>query len=273
MRIEVLLFLYFMVMVILMIACSLPRRPAPGLSPTLFPAMTLTRYDPQMSTRAAEEAAFKVTIAPPKTGRSDINFSPPSCFRTAAPFLTCLGYVHNSGRKAIGDIKLSARFISAGGEAQGRQAFSLEQRRLEAGAAAPYRFFTPDSRRDAAAIEIALISAEASASDGVRLALLDERGEYLPQEKQYRFSAKLSNSSDESASAIRLIVALEAADGALVGYRVEDLPGELPSGGTTDVDLRLAALGAQAPLRHRVSLEAQPAGHPWLPPYSASDAR
>ena len=77
MRIELVLFLTFLLMVILFIACSVPRRPTPMLVPTLFPALTLSTHDPQFVSRIGERAPGAATILPAQPGLSQINVGPP----------------------------------------------------------------------------------------------------------------------------------------------------------------------------------------------------
>lgn len=265
MRIELLLFLSLMVMIIVMIACSAPRRPTPNLSPTLFPVLTLTTYDPQMIARVDGAATIAATISPPSASQRDIYISPPRCYRTAAPMLTCLGAVGNIGRKPFRDIMLRVGLRRPDGESLGDRAFLLEQRRIEAGSSAPYRFFAPARRDAGAAIDIAVVRAQPAGPAEVTLTLADERGEYLAARQRYRFSASVRNDSGQLARGIRLIVTLESADGAIVGYRAVDIAGELPIGEARPVDLTIATLGAEAPARHRATLEALPAAESLMP--------
>jgi len=262
MRIELLLFLSFMVMIIVMVACSAPRRPTPSLSPTLFPAMTLTTYNPQMITRVGGDAAVAATISPPDAFHSHINISPPRCYRTASPMLTCLGTIRNVGQQAISDIILQASVIGSEGESIGQYAFSPEQRRVDADSTAAYRLRVPRSSDQTVALEIGLVGARQSAPAEVRLTLDDERGAYLAEQKQYQFSTVVRNVSGQTARDIRLIVTLEDVDDTVVGYRAADLTSELPSGESIDVDMTIAPLGAAAPVRHRASLEALPVAQP-----------
>ena len=111
-------------------------------------------------------------------------------------------------------------------------------------------------------MEIGLMSARASAPASVKLTLDDERGLYLAERKQYQFTAAVRNVSGETARDIRLVVTLEDRAGAVVGYRVADLPDDLPHGGTINIDMMISPLGAAAPIRHRVSLEALPVAQP-----------
>lgn len=259
MRIELLLFLSLMVMIIVMIACSAPRRPSPSLSPTLFPLLTLTTYDPQWIARVGGEASIEATISPPSASQRDLNISPPRCYRTSSPMLTCLGAVGNAGRKPFRNIALMAGLKRPDGEPLGDQAFLLEQRRIEAGSSAPYRFFAP-ARRDAGmAIDIGLVRAQPAGPADVTLTLEDERGEYIDARKRYRFTALVRNDSSLLARGIRLIVTLESADGAIVGYRALDIADELSIGEARAVDLTIAPLGAETPARHRATLESLPA--------------
>lgn len=257
MRIELLLFLSLMVMIIVMIACSAPRRlTPPRLSPTLFPVLTLTPYDPQVIARVGGEASIAATISPPSANNVELSISPPRCYRTASPMLTCLGSVRNAGRKPLRDIMLKVGFRRADGESAGEHVFALEQRRIEGNASAPYRFFAPARRDEGMAIDIGLVGAQLSEAADVTLTLEDERGEYFADKERYRLTASIRNEGAQPARDIRLIVTLENADGAIVGYRAVGMVGSLLIGETREVDLTVSPIRGEAPARHSVSLEA-----------------
>jgi len=259
MRIELLLFLSIMAVMVVLIACSVPRRPTPALSPTLFPQLTLTMYDPQLVARVAGEAAIAATILPPEPQLPEIEISPPRCYRSISPQLTCLGYLRNLTDADLADISVRARISGA---QSGETAFSLEQPELYAGGRAPYRLQMPDSRAENADLEIALASARPASARSLELGLEDETGLYQPEINSYRFRATLRNGSAASVSDIRLIVTLENSDGALIGYRAVDWQIELPSGAALPVDLRITPLEAAAGIRHQVIALAQAAPQP-----------
>lgn len=263
MRIELLLFLSLMVMIIVMIACSAPRRLSPPrLSPTLFPVLALTPYDPQMISRVGGQASIAVTISPLSAHSAELSISAPRCYRTASPMLTCLGIARNVGRKPLGDIMLMVGFKRADGELAGEHEFGLEQRRIEGNASAPYRFFAPAQRDAGMAIEIGLAGAQLSEAADATLKLEDARGEYIADQERYRFTASIRNEGAQLARGIRLIVTLENADGAIVGYRAVDIAGELSVDETREVDLTVSLIRGERPARHHVALEPMSAGQP-----------
>ena len=257
MRIELLLFLCFMVMAIVMIAGSLPRRPTPALSPTLFPAMRLATYEPQLIARAGRGELAAAVISPSALA-GEIDISPPRCYRGLSPTLTCLGVLRNLGASAIRDIRLNASYIAAG-EPRGEVTFALERRLIEAKSAAAYRLLAQATRMADLSLEIGLAGGWRSAATERMLALLDERGEYLAELKRYQFSATLKNEGARAATGIRLIVALENGQGEIIGYRGREIAGPLPGGGTLETSMTVAPLGMEAPVRHRAWLEALPA--------------
>lgn len=260
MRIELLLFLSLMVMIIVMIACSAPRRlTPPGLSPTLFPVLSLTPYDPQVVARVGGEASIAATISPPSANSTELSISPPHCYRTASPMLTCLGIVRNNGREPFRDIMLKVGFRRADGELDSEHAFGLEQGRIQGNASAPYRFFAPARRDERATIEIGLAGAQLSEAAIVGLTLEDERGEYIAELERYRFTALIRNVGAQAGRDIRLIVSLENSDGALIGYRAADIRGGLSVDETREVDLTVNPIREETPARHHVSLDALPA--------------
>ena len=262
MRIELLLLLSFLAMIIVLIACSAPRRSTSVLSPTFFPAMTLTAYDPQLITRVEADVAIPATIQPPPANLTAIEISPPRCFKTTTPQVTCLGLIGNGGETAISDVTLNARFTDGAGASLGENSFSLEQRQIAAGTSAPYRLQLPDALAEPAALEIALLDARSATAPALELTLDDVVGVYLPAAAQYHLTATLRNTGEVAAAEIRLIVTLENAEGALIGYRAYDVQEALPRGEQRTLDLYLTPLETAAVMRHHVLVEAIPAAQP-----------
>lgn len=256
MRIELLLFLSFMAILVVLIACSVPRRPTPSLSPTLFPQLTLTQYDPQLIGRVGGDAAITATILPPRPHLPEIDISPPRCYRTISPQLTCLGYLRNATEADLAEISLKAR-LSGDDSAQNRETtFSVEQPRVAAGSRAPYRLQMPASRRENAALEIALVSAQPASASSLELKLEDESGLYQPETNSYRYQATLRNGSADSLSDIRLVISVENEAGAIIGFRAADWQIELAGGAALPVDLEILLLEQAAETRHRVTAQA-----------------
>ncbi len=256
MRIELLLFLCFLAILVVLIACSVPRRPTPSLSPTLFPQLTLTQYDPQLIGRVGGDAAIAATILPPRPYLPDIEISPPRCYRTISPKLTCLGYLRNISESNLADISLKARYSGDEGAQDAETTFSLEQPELTAGDRAPYRLRMPDLRREDAALEIALVSAQPASAGSRELILEDETGQYQPETNSYRFRAALRDDIADTVKAIRLIISVENESGAIIGFRAVDWPLELSGGAALPVDLEISLLKQAAETRHRVTAQA-----------------
>ena len=184
MRIELLLFLSFLAMLVLLVACSAPRRPTPTLSPTLFPQLTLTTYDPQFVTRVGAEAAVSASVLPAKSRLPEVEISPPRCYRSLSPQLTCFGALRNLATSAISDINLRAIFSSADGWLRDERTFSLEQWRIAAGERATYRLQAPDSRLENATLAIALESAQVAPDWEARLTFEAESAEYFREDER-----------------------------------------------------------------------------------------
>lgn len=112
------------------------------------------------------------------------------------------------------------------------------------------------------AIYIGLEGAELTKAVEVTLTLDDQRGEYFAGQNLYRFTTLIRNDGSQTAQDIRLIVSLENAEGAIVGYRVVDMAGRLSAGETHAIDLTISPIRGHTPARNRVALEAPPAGQP-----------
>ena len=256
MRIELLLFLSFLAILVVLIACSVPRRPTLSLAPTLFPQLTLTHYDPRLIARVGGDAAIATTILPPKPRLPEIDISPPRCYRTISPQLTCLGYLRNTSESDLAAISLRARY-SGDDEAQDAETtFGLEQPQLSAGGRAPYRLQMPDLRREDAALEIALAGAQPASAGSRALLLEDETGRYQPETNSYRFRATLRNGGADAVNDIRLVITVEDEAGAIIGFRAADWRIELAGGAALPVDLEIALLERAAEMRHRVTAQA-----------------
>lgn len=259
MRIELLLFLSFLALVIVLIACSVPRRQSTVLSPTLFPTLQLIHYDPKLVTRVSLEADIAITVMPPKPPLPALEISPPRCYRTLSPQLTCLGYLYNRAKTAIGNISLAATF-SADNDKRGEAAvFSLEQHRIPAAGKAPYRLYAPDNRTEDAAIEISLEDAALAPGKNLQLIFEDRTSEFQPAANEFRLQGELRNESGATAKDIRLIITLEDETGTIIAYRAVDLPEALPSNSARSIDESITALAQASDIRHYVTVHAVPA--------------
>ena len=262
MRIELLLFLSVMAMIIVIFACSMPRRQSLVPTPTLFPALTLTSYDPQFASRVGDEPMLAATIGPGSPRIANIDISPPRCYDTVSPQLTCLGYVRNLSNESIRDVILWARFRGANGVTPGETRFSPEQRQIAAGDAAPYRVDAPRSRLETAVLELKVHGASRAGLTRHNLSLRDEAGLYDPVSDSYRLTGSVVNLGTETARDIRLIVSLENEEGGIIGYRAFHVAQALPAGASLPVKLQLTPLTAAADVRHRVTIDAVPYSQP-----------
>ena len=216
-------------------------------------------YDPQLVSRGGGEAAIAVTILPPAPHLPAVEISPPRCYRTISPQLTCLGYLRNSSQADLSDISLKARFSGGEGAQRGEATFSLEQPQLSAGGRAPYRLHMPELRAEDVALEIGLLSSRPATASIRKLDLEDETGRYQPESNSYRYQATLRNSSGSALRDIRLIVTLENEDGAIIGFRAVDWQDELVRGAAIPVDVKITPLQAAANMQHHAVALAQAA--------------
>ena len=262
MRIELLLFLSILAIMVVLIACSVPRRPTPTLSPTLFPQLTLTMYDPQLLSRVGGEAAIAATILPAEPQLPEIDISPPRCYRTISPQLTCLGYLRNATEADLAQVSLKARFSAENSAQTEEVGFSLEQPILPAGSRAPYRLQLPDLGSEDAALQIALAGARPASAGSLALILEDEIGRYQPETNTYRYLATLRNGSGAVARDIRLVLTLENEAGAIIGFRAVDWQIEWPAGAALPVDLAITPLETAAGVKHQIIALAQAAAQP-----------
>ena len=256
MKIELLLFLSFLALVIVMIACSVPRKPRATLSPGLFPEPALTAYDPRLAVRVSMAVDMPASILPAAAKLPEVEIVPPQCYRTLAPRLSCFGYLYNRAKSAISDLRLSMRYGDNLELAEAR-AFALEQTRVSPGEKAPYRLELAEPALPGAMLELRLEQArlaspgEASSADDLRY---EDRGSiYLEAENSYRLRGRLQNDGETALDAIRLIITLENEAGAIVAYRALDIPGTLPAGESQAVEVSLALLDTARDARLHVT--------------------
>lgn len=256
MRIELLLFLSFLTLVIVLIACSAPRRPTPAASSTLFAPLSLTTYDPRLIGRVSMEVDIRTTVAAAKRQWPQLEISPPRCFRTIAPQLTCFGAIYNRMSSAAGEISLAARIRGGIGTPSPATVVSIEQRRVEGGAKAAYRVHFPDGGSEDLALELSLADAKLAPTKIRALKFEEREAEYVAVDNRYRLRGLLLNESSAPLTDIRLVVRLEDDEGVIVGYRALDLDGTLAANGTQEVDLSITPLEYASEFRHQVVAQA-----------------
>ncbi len=256
MRIELLLFLSFLALVIVMIACSAPRRPSPAMTSTLFSPLSLTTYDPRLVGRVSMEADIATTMMPAKPRLPELEISPPRCFRTIAPQLTCIGVLYNRASSALSEISLAARFSVDDSMPGAGNVFLVEQRRIPAGEKAPYRLHLPDAGDEDAALEISLADARFAPATEYDLTFEEQGAEYTAAENSYRLRGLLWNESDATVTDMRLVITLEDGAGAIIGYRALDLAGALAVNASRAVDISITPLEYSAELGHRMIAQA-----------------
>ena len=255
MRIELLLFLSFLALVIVMVACSVPRKPRATLSPGLFPEPALTAYDPRLVSRVSMAVGISVSIAKADAKLPQVEISPPQCYRTLAPRLSCFGYLYNRAKSAISDVRLWLRYSENESPASARS-FVLEQTRILPGEKAPYRLQLAEPALPGATIELGLEQAalsSAAKASAVDLRYEDAGSVYREAEHIYRFSGRLQNQGETALNAIRLIITLENEARAIVAYRALDLRSPLPAGESQAVELSLALLDAASEVHQHVT--------------------
>ena len=258
MRPEILLLLSLLAVIVALVACRPPRNPTPTLSSTLFPAVTLTTYQPQFVTRASPDSLPAATILPASPRFDQIRISPPRCYALGSRQVTCLGYLSNQTDGNVSDITLQARYMDAAGTLQGQELFTLEQRSVGRDEVAAYRISVPNARLETNVLEIKAAAARLSAQPSLALGMTNMQGNYHLDDNRYLFTAQLENATAFDAKDARLIITLENDEGAIIGYRAADLPEKIPSGAKLPIQLSIVPLEATANIRHRITLQAFP---------------
>lgn len=265
MRLDILLLLSFLVCIIGLIACSPSPSLTPTIPPTLLPPVTLTTYNPMLITTLTPNSLPSATILPSVAEYALINISPPRCYASEFQQMTCLGYVENLSSHPIGDVTLQATFLDATDSVHGRFEFSLEQRIIQPGDVAPYRIQIPDARLETNYLQIHIVSAQTLSETQLQLRLADMQGTYNLDANRYTFKADLENPTAFNATQTRLIITLENDQGSIIGYRVADIPDDIPSGERVPVRLLMTPLEATTTIRHRITLEAFPSANSPVP--------
>ncbi len=169
--------------------------------------------------------------ATPTSTPPTLRLAPPTCYETPINRVLCLGTVENTLDHPLEQVKLVAQIFRADGSTIDTQPIDVEQSVIPAGMSAPYRAEFGAAIGDVAGAEAQLQRADAALN-------VDQR--YLSLEVQQQTSssdhgrvivtATLRNSGAVGAQDIRLIATLFDTSGAVIGYRVMDVPDTLAAG-------------------------------------------
>ena len=108
MRIELLLFLSFMAILVVLIACSVPRRPTPRAVAHALPAADADTVMTRSWCRAwVGKQLSPSTILPPEPQLPEIEISPPRCYRTSRAAIDLPGLPAQPNRSRLGGCQLA----------------------------------------------------------------------------------------------------------------------------------------------------------------------
>jgi hypothetical protein len=176
----------------------------------------------------------------------------PRCYDTSANSLMCLGLLKNPTDHLWKNITLSLHLETAS------QRISLEQTYLLPGQSAPYRVLwpAPTAHEEHVALSVMTPQAQTVSDEVVIIPVQQMSGLWLGQTR-YRVRGKLQNPTQQSLKHGQIIVTLLDSSGAVVGYRLRDLPPLLP-------DASLPFLIDLTPVVYDAALTAQVTVLAWM---------
>lgn len=188
------------------------QSPSDAVLPSLTPASPSLTFTPLFL-----DDPLVVTVEP--TPALDI----PRCYDTLNDTVMCLGLLKNTSQHLWKNMSLTLHINNQS------QRTSLEQVYLLPGQTAPYRVLWTESvlhEEDAASIRLSP-EVQNSHDDVVAVSILQTGGAWLGQTR-YRVRGMLQNPTSQYLKHGQMVVTLLDAKGALVGYRLRDLPPLLP---------------------------------------------
>jgi hypothetical protein len=146
-------------------------------------------------------------------------YDTPRCYDTPSADLMCLGQIKNKTDQLWKNISLIVQFQDRS------QRISLEQSYVLPGQTAPYRVLwsSPDMREEDAALTLLPPQIRTVTEDVFEIPTHDVVGFWLSKSR-YRVRGMLHNPYDFSFKQGQIVVTLLNEEGALVGYRLRDLP-------------------------------------------------
>ncbi len=225
----------------------------------------LTDANSALDPRALQPGQAVIIPAPPSGSATPTSTPPtlklaaPTCYETPINRVLCLGVVENSLDHPIEQVKLVVQLTGADGSAIADQPVDVEQSVIATGMIAPYR-----AEFDATIGEVAAASAQLQRADPA----LNLERRYVSIEVQNQDSssdngrttvtATLHNPGTVGAQNIRLIATLRDAAGAVIGYRVSDVPDTLPAGDSLPVRVEIVPQVAEPKPNVTLYVEARP---------------
>jgi len=143
----------------------------------------------------------------------------PHCYDTAVDGLLCLGLLKNTTTHLWKNLSLTLQLGTHS------QHITLEQAYLLPGQSAPYRVLWPASSvREEKAAPLVLLPTGNAVDDAISPISVQQINGFWVSTGRYRVTALLQNPSDQTLTQGQIVVTLLDSDGAVVGYRLRDLP-------------------------------------------------
>jgi hypothetical protein len=207
--------------------------PAPG------PTGTLTR--------------ILITNTPPP-----LPLSPPTCLRTAADEVLCLGWIDNALGQPIAGVRVEVVLYDSQGGVLDRKSTTLVQQAVLPAEGAPWTVRFPQGPRAFAHAEAALLAADLTTSDqltSVPLSITFSR--QVAEGDLVRVQGAVRNDSPVAVTDLLVIATLFDEAGRVSGFRVQRLGQTLATGETLQVDMLLTPL-VMGTVRHMLYAEGRP---------------
>jgi hypothetical protein len=225
----------------------------------------LTDANSSLDPRALQPGQQVIIPAPtsgsatPTSTPPTLKLAPPTCYETPINHVLCLGAVENTLDHPIEQVKLVTQILGADGSVIAAQPVDVEQSVIGVGMSAPYRAEFNVPINEVAGAEAQLQRADTTLNVNQRYMALDaQQQESSSDNGRTVVTATLHNSTETSAQDIRLIATLRNGDGAVIGYRVMDVPDTLAAGDNLPIRVEVVAQVAEAKPNVTLYVEARP---------------
>lgn len=194
-----------------------------------------------------------ITNTPPP-----LPLAPPTCVRTAADEVLCLGWIDNTLGQPIAGVRVEVVLHDSAGAVLDRKATTLVQQAVLPAEGAPWTVRFPQGPRAFVYAEAVLLAADLTTSGqltSVPLSIMASR--HVAEGDLVRVLGAVRNDSPVALTDLLLIAALFDETGRISGFRVQRLGQTLATGESLPVDMLLTPL-VVGTTRHVLYAEGRP---------------
>lgn len=227
---------------------------APSAQTTGAPQLQQTREASSPAPDATETLTrLLITNTPPP-----LPLSPPTCLRTAADEVLCLGWIDNALGQPLTGVRVEVVLHDSGGAVLDRKSTTLVQQAVLPAEGAPWTVRFPQGPRAFAYADASLLAADLTTSAALTsMPLSITYSRQVIEGDLVRVVGAARNDSADPLTDLLVIATLFDDTGRISGFRVQRLGQTLASGETLPIDMLLTPL-VMGTARHLVYVEGRP---------------